>query len=199
LRESDKRKDVFLATLAHELRNPLAPIRSVAKILSSPKLVPEQLLFASNVIQRQVKHMAWLLDDLLDIARITQGKLVLKKEQVTLTSIVGTAVETARPLFDSKKHHLAVNPPAGEVVLDADPLRFSQVVSNFLTNAAKYTDAGGHIELSAKVQNGHLCLTVKDDGIGIARVPWRNCSRCSRRSMSRQCVPRADWASAWPW
>ena len=168
LRESDRRKDVFLATLAHELRNPLAPIRSVAQLLSSPKLAPKQLQFAQNVIQRQVKHMAWLLDDLLDIARITQGKLVLKKQRVTLTSIVDAAVETARPLLDSKSHNLVVTLPAQEVLLDADPLRLSQVLSNLLTNAAKYTDAGGHLELLGAVQSGHLCLTVKDDGVGIA-------------------------------
>lgn len=168
LRESDQRKDIFLATLAHELRNPLAPIRSVAQLLGSPALAPQQLQFAQSVIQRQVKHMAWLLDDLLDVARITQGKLALKIERVTLTSIVDAAVETSRPLLDSKSHHLVVNLPAQEIQLDADPLRLSQVLSNLLTNAAKYTDAGGHIELSGAVQAGQLLLTVKDNGIGIA-------------------------------
>src|SRR5450755_2522472 len=168
LLEADRRKDVFLATLAHELRNPLAPIRNAAQMLGSPRIGNEQLQFAQSVIQRQVKHMAWLLDDLLDVARITQGKLALKIERVTLTSIVDAAVETSRPLLDSKSHHLVVNLPAQEIQLDADPLRLSQVLSNFLTNAAKYTDAGGHIELSGSVQVGQLLLTVKDNGIGIA-------------------------------
>jgi PAS domain S-box-containing protein len=168
LRESDQRKDIFLATLAHELRNPLAPIRTVAQLLGSPKLDPQQLHFAQGVIQRQVKHMAWLLDDLLDVARITQGKLVLKKERVMLTSIVDAAVETARPLLDSKSHHLVVTLPGQEIQLEVDPLRLSQVLSNFLTNAAKYTDAGGHIALSGSVRDGYLYLIVKDNGIGIA-------------------------------
>ena len=168
LREADHRKDLFLATLAHELRNPLAPIRTAAQILAAPKLGASQLRWAQNVIQRQVQHMALLLDDLLDIARITQGKLELKKTRVTLTEVVDSAVEAARPLIDSKNHHLSVTLPSDNLTFEADPLRLSQVLSNLLTNAAKYTDAAGHIELSGSVQNSTLCLTVKDDGIGIA-------------------------------
>jgi signal transduction histidine kinase/CheY-like chemotaxis protein len=168
LREADHRKDLFLATLAHELRNPLAPIRTAAQILAAPKLGASQLQWAQNVIQRQVRHMALLLDDLLDIARITQGKLELKKTRVTLTEVVDSAVEAARPLIDSKNHHLSVTLPSENLTFEADPLRLSQVLSNLLTNAAKYTDVAGHIELSGSVQNGALCLTVKDDGIGIA-------------------------------
>jgi PAS domain S-box-containing protein len=167
LREADQRKDVFLATLAHELRNPLAPIRNAAQMLSSPKLVPEQLQWAQSVIQRQVKHMAWLLDDLLDVARITQGKLELKKQPITLISVVDSAVEAARPLLDRKSHQLTVNLPAEPITLAADPLRLSQVLSNLLTNAAKYTDAGGQVALSGRVESGTLCLSVKDNGIGI--------------------------------
>jgi two-component system, sensor histidine kinase len=168
LREADQRKDLFLATLAHELRNPLAPIRTAAQILAAPKLGAPQLQWAQNVIQRQVRHMALLLDDLLDIARITQGKLELKKARVTLTEVVDAAVEAARPLIDSKNHRLDVTLPSENLTFEADPLRLSQVVSNLLTNAAKYTDPAGHIELSASVQNNALCLAVKDDGIGIA-------------------------------
>ena len=167
-RELDQRKDIFLATLAHELRNPLAPIRNAAQMLGSPKLGPEQLQWAQNVIQRQVKHMAWLLDDLLDVARITQGKLDLKKQHITLNSVVDSALEAARPVLDSKSHQLTVTLPSESVTLDADPLRLSQVLSNLLTNAAKYTDAGGHITLSGRVENGTLSLSIKDDGIGIA-------------------------------
>ena len=169
LREADRRKDEFLATLAHELRNPLAPIRTAAQILGSPKLAPQQLQWAHNVIQRQVGHMALLLDDLLDIARITLGKLEIKKEPVRLTEVVDSAVEAARPLLDGKHHHFSVSLPAAELLLDADPLRLSQVLSNLLTNSAKYTDPAGHIELSVSVQDSVLCLSVKDDGIGIAR------------------------------
>ena len=168
LREADQRKDLFLATLAHELRNPLAPIRSAAQVLAAPKLGTVQLEWARNVIQRQVGHMALLLDDLLDIARITQGKLELKKKRVTLTEVVDSAVEAARPLIDSKNHHLKVSLPSDNPPLEADPLRLAQVLSNLLTNAAKYTDAAGHIELSGRVDGQELCLAIKDDGIGIA-------------------------------
>jgi signal transduction histidine kinase/CheY-like chemotaxis protein len=168
LREADHRKDLFLATLAHELRNPLAPIRAAAQILASPKLSPPQLQWAQNVIHRQVGHMALLLDDLLDIARITQGKLELKKTRVTLTDVVESAVEAARPLIDSKQHQLTVTLPPEKLSFEADELRLSQVLSNLLTNAAKYTDPAGHIALSGTVHNGTLRLTVKDDGIGLS-------------------------------
>jgi len=168
LRDADHRKDLFLATLAHELRNPLAPIRTAAQILGSPRLAPDQLQWAQHVIQRQVARMALLLDDLLDIARITQGKLELKAERVKLTDVVDSAVEEVRPLLESKNHQLTVTLPSEELTLNADPLRLSQILSNLLTNAAKYTDPAGHINLSGGVQNGTLCLSVKDDGIGIA-------------------------------
>ena len=168
LREADQRKDVFLATLAHELRNPLAPIRNAAQMLGSSKMGSEQLKWAQSVIQRQVKHMAWLLDDLLDIARITQGKLELKIKRITLNSVVDAAIEAVRPLLDSKSHQFTVTLPAKTVTLDADPLRLSQVLSNLLTNAAKYTDAGGHITLSGRVDDNRLSLSVKDNGVGIA-------------------------------
>ena|SRR5579863_7926541 len=168
LRDADHRKDLFLATLAHELRNPLAPIRTAAQILGSPRLAPDQLQWAQLVIQRQVARMALLLDDLLDIARITQGKLELKAERVKLTDVVDSAVEEVRPLLENKNHQLTVTLPSEELTLNADPLRLSQIISNLLTNAAKYTDPAGHIDLSGGVQNGTLCLSVKDDGIGIA-------------------------------
>jgi PAS domain S-box-containing protein len=168
LLEADRRKDEFLATLAHELRNPLAPIRTAAQILGAPQLAPPQLQWAQSVIQRQVGHMALLLDDLLDIARITRGKLELKTERVELTDVVDSAVEAARPLLDGKHHSFRVSLPAEALLLTADPLRLSQVLSNLLTNAAKYTDPGGHIELSGYVEGGMLCLSVQDDGIGMS-------------------------------
>lgn len=167
LREADHRKDVFLATLAHELRNPLAPIRNAAQMLGSPKLGPGQLQWAQSVIQRQVKHMALLLDDLLDVARITQGKLDLKKQRITLNSVVDSAVEAARPLLDSKSHQFSMTLPSEPVTLEADPLRLSQVIGNLLTNAAKYTDSGGCITLTGRVEDGGLFLSIKDNGIGI--------------------------------
>lgn len=168
LREADRRKDEFLATLAHELRNPLAPIRSAAQVLNSPRLDAAQSSWARQVIQRQVEHMARLLDDLLDVARITRGKLQIRKELVDLASIVDTAVEAARPLVDARRHQLTVELPASSPSIDADPVRLAQVLSNLLTNAAKYTDPGGRIELAAQVEDAALRVRVRDNGIGLS-------------------------------
>ena len=168
LREQDRRKDEFIATLSHELRNPLAPIRVAAKIIASPEAGPRQLQRAQLIIERQVAHMALLLDDLLDIARITQGKLQLRREQLALGDVVDAAVEAARPKLDSKRQHLTLNLPPGPVVLDADHLRLSQILSNLLMNASKYSEADSRITLSGTVADDVLTLSVKDDGIGIA-------------------------------
>ena len=167
LRTADRQKDRFLATLSHELRNPLAPIRIAAQLLARPALSTDQASWARQVIQRQVKHMALLLDDLLDVARITQGKLELKRELVTLTSVVDAAVEATRPLLDARHHRLTVRLPEDDPVLQADPLRLAQILSNLLNNSAKYTDPGGDIELSAAIDGAALCLSVTDTGIGI--------------------------------
>ncbi|HTT04644.1 MAG TPA: ATP-binding protein [Steroidobacteraceae bacterium] len=168
LEDANRRKDEFLAVLSHELRNPLAPIRTAAQILASPGLGAHQLRWVQEVVSRQVQHLAWLLDDLLDMARITQGKLELKKERVALIEVIDAAVEEARTQIEAKHHSLVVSLPPQSPELDADKLRLSQVVSNLLTNAAKYTDPGGHIELSARVQDQMLRLAVKDNGIGLA-------------------------------
>jgi PAS domain S-box-containing protein len=167
LADADRRKDEFLATLSHELRNPLSPIRSAAEILASPHVEETEAKWASVVIQRQVKHMSALLDDLLDVARITQGKLALKFDQVALSAIIDDAIESSRPLIDSKHHSLAVQLPSRIPVVNCDPVRLSQVVSNLLINAAKYTDPHGHIRLVAQVDGEQLTLSVKDNGIGI--------------------------------
>lgn len=168
LREADQRKDAFLATLAHELRNPLAPIRSAAHMLTLPKLDEMQLKWARGVIHRQVEHMARLLDDLLDVARITRGKLELKKECVDFRVIVDTALEAARPLITAKKHGLRVDLPPELPSVDADPVRLAQVLSNLLTNAAKYTDQGGRLELSVRMETDELRISVRDNGIGLS-------------------------------
>jgi PAS domain S-box-containing protein len=168
LREADRRKDVFLATLSHELRNPLAPLRTAAEILRAPGALPAQLEWAQIVIQRQVRHMAMLLDELLDVSRITQGKLQLKRQRVRLAEVVDSALEAARPVIDRKRHRLSVQLPADDVWLDVDALRVSQVLSNLLTNAGKYTDSGGAIALDASVNGPDLTLRVRDNGIGIA-------------------------------
>src|SRR6187431_3547032 len=168
LLEADRRKDEFLATLAHELRNPLAPIRNAVRILDSDAADDRQRKWGREVISRQVQRMSLLLDDLLDVSRITRGQLELKKDYVDLKTVVGDAVETARPLIDAKRHQLVVNLPAENVRLEADPLRLSQVIGNLLTNAAKYTDPEGHIELGAKLANAELVISIRDDGIGLS-------------------------------
>jgi two-component system, sensor histidine kinase len=166
LQEADRRKDTFLAILSHELRNPLAPIRNAAELLGSAKLTPMQLHWAQSVIRRQTAHMACLLDDLLDLARITQGKLHLRRQSCSLRSIVDAAIETVRPMLETKGHQLSVHLPEDVPPLPADPVRLAQVIANLLTNAAKYTDAGGRIDLRARVGDS-LVITVADNGIGI--------------------------------
>ena len=166
LRDADRRKDAFLATLSHELRNPLAPIRNAAEVLASPRLTSMQLRWTQSVIKRQSAHMASLLDDLLELTRITQGKLQLRRQACSIRGIVEAAVETARPLLDKKRHELSILVPADIPPFVADPVRLAQAVSNLLTNAAKYTDAGGRIELTARLDE-RLTIAVQDNGIGI--------------------------------
>ncbi len=167
LREADRRKDEFLATLAHELRNPLAPIRHAAKVLEDGVATGPEQRHAREVISRQVQRMALLLDDLLDVSRITRGQLRIRKAHTGLASIVGAAIETARPLIDAKGHRLTVELPTAQVVLDVDALRLSQALSNLLTNAAKYTDAGGKIDLVAVLAADGLNIGIRDNGVGI--------------------------------
>jgi PAS domain S-box-containing protein len=169
LRTADRRKDEFLATLSHELRNPLAPIRTAAQMLTMADLDREQLAWARQVIHRQVEHMARLLDDLLDVARITRGKLELRKERVDLGTIVDAAIESARPLITARRHGLTVDLSPQLPSLNADPVRLAQVLSNLLTNAAKYTDPPGRIALTARVvDDDMLRISVKDSGIGLS-------------------------------
>jgi PAS domain S-box-containing protein len=168
LRDADRRKDEFLATLAHELRNPLAPIRNAVRILDLPTADDRQRRWGRDVIQRQVTNMALLLDDLLDVSRITRGQLELKKDFVELHAVVDMAVETARPLIESKQHTLITQLPPEKITLEVDPLRVSQVLGNLLTNAAKYTDPGGEITLKAGFSEGALVISVRDTGIGLS-------------------------------
>jgi signal transduction histidine kinase/ActR/RegA family two-component response regulator len=167
LREADRKKDEFLATLAHELRNPLAPVIHAVKLMESPAADEAQRQWGREVIARQVQRMALLLDDLLDVSRITRGRLELRKDYVDLQVLVNSAVETARPLIDAKSHTLLLDLPADSVVLEVDPLRLSQALSNLLTNAAKYTDARGCIKLTASQDGEGLAIRVADNGIGI--------------------------------
>jgi len=167
LLEADRRKDEFLATLAHELRNPLAPIRQAATIARNDAATEAQKRWSNNVIERQVQHMSLLLDDLLDVSRITHGTLQLRKQQSDLQSILGAAVETARPLIDERRHRLVIDVPEN-LQVNADPLRLAQVLSNLLTNAAKYTDPHGEIRVTAAQRDAILTMCVEDSGIGIA-------------------------------
>jgi len=168
LREEHRRKDNFLATLAHELRNPLAPIRYAVAASRKPGLSEEKREQGREIIERQLEHMSRLLDDLLDIARVLHNMLALKKHRVELASVIGAAIETARPKIDAKGHELLLDLPPQPVELDADPVRLAQVFTNLLINAAKYTSPGGRIELRARREHGNLVVSVRDNGIGIA-------------------------------
>jgi PAS domain S-box-containing protein len=167
LREVDRRKDEFLATLAHELRNPLAPIRQAAAIASAPRASAAQLRWSHGVIERQVRHMARLLDDLLDVSRITRGMLELRREWLDLRSVVDAAVETSKPALDAKGHSFSVAMDEDLPQINADGLRLAQVLSNLLNNAAKYTDAGGRVELTVQRHGDEIAIRVSDTGIGI--------------------------------
>lgn len=168
LREADRRKDEFLALLAHELRNPLAPIRYALAANRKSERTPEQRRQAEEIIERQVAHMSRLLDDLLDVSRITRGTLELKKAPTELSSVIAAAIETARPVLNTKHHDLSVELPQGTVRLDADGVRLAQVFSNLLINAAKYTDPGGRVRLEARREHGEVVVCIRDNGIGIA-------------------------------
>jgi PAS domain S-box-containing protein len=166
LSDANRKKDEFLATLAHELRNPLAPLRNALQILrlSPDREAGEQ---ARGMMERQLGQMVRLVDDLMDVSRITRGKVELKKERVQLSAVVNGAVETSRPLVEQMGHELTVTLPKHPVVVDADPARLAQVFANLLNNAAKYTDRGGHISLTAERQGGDVVVAVRDTGIGI--------------------------------
>ena len=167
LREADRRKDEFLATLAHELRNPLAPIRTGLQIL---QLAGEDRAAAERaraMMERQLRHMVRLIDDLLDVSRISRGKIELRRERLDLAAAVGAAVETSRPLLEESGQELTVELPAEPVWMDGDMTRLAQVFANLLNNAAKYTPRGGHVRLSARREGEAAVVEVRDDGLGI--------------------------------
>jgi two-component system CheB/CheR fusion protein len=168
LREADHRKDVFLATLSHELRNPLAPILAAARLLESPDLTSTELERCGSIISRQVIHMASLLNDLIEVSRFTRGELTLNMECVCLQQLLDSAVETAQPLVDAKGHRLHLEVPPAPLLLEVDPVRLTQVVTNLLANAAKYTNPGGDITLGARLEADALIIFVRDTGIGLA-------------------------------
>lgn len=168
LRQADARKDEFLATLAHELRNPLAPVRSALEIMQRAAGDPALVEQARITIDRQMSHFERLVDDLLDVSRITRDKLELRLQRVDLASVLNQAVEACRPLVDQMRHELKVSLPEQPLELEADSVRLAQVLSNLLNNACKYTERGGHIQLTAYPEDGQAVVLVKDDGQGIA-------------------------------
>jgi signal transduction histidine kinase len=167
LRRADRRKDEFLASLAHELRNPLAPIRSAVEVLKSRSLGEVESEHARAVVVRQVEHMTRLIDDLLDVSRITNDKLVLQLNYRELGPIVANAVETSRPLIAERQHRLTVTLPPEPVTIHADPARLAQVVANLLTNAAKYTPPGGDLLLTADTRDAQVHIRIVDNGVGM--------------------------------
>ena len=167
LREADRRKDEFLAILAHELRNPLAPICTALEILRTPGADASANQLAKAVIERQVHQLVRLVDDLLDVSRIMRGKIELRPELVDLGSVFARAVETAQPIIESQRHELTVSLPPEPIKLTADPIRLAQVINNLLTNAAKYTEPGGRIWLSGEQDGNQVTIRVRDTGIGI--------------------------------
>jgi PAS domain S-box-containing protein len=167
IKESERRKDEFLATLAHELRNPLAPIRNAVQVLVMTNDTP-QVRQICDMMERQVGHMVRLVDDLMEISRISRGIIELRCERTTLESVVRSAVDTSTPLINAANHQLSVEMPAEPVVLYGDPIRLAQVIANLLNNAAKYTNRGGRIWLSAEQDDKEIVIRVRDNGIGIA-------------------------------
>ena len=167
-READRRKSEFLATLAHELRNPLAPVRTGLQVLKLTR-DPEAAVRAREMMDRQLAHMVRLVDDLLDVARITRGKIELRRDRVDFKDVVTSAVETSLPLIEAGRHELSVELPGGPLPLSADLTRLAQVFSNLLTNAAKYTPEGGRIVLAARCEGTQVVVRVTDTGVGIPR------------------------------
>lgn len=168
LRETDRRKDEYLASLAHELRNPLVPIRFALEIMRMAADRPELLEKNRLVVERQIKHMVRLIDDLMDVSRLSRGKIVLHRRRVDLAQVIEDAVEASRPLIESARHTLAIDRPDGPIQIDADPVRLAQILLNLLNNAAKFTEPGGFIQLSARQEGDWILLQVRDNGAGIA-------------------------------
>jgi signal transduction histidine kinase len=165
----NRAKDEFLAMLAHELRNPLMAIRSAMQTIRDKAERNPDVQQATDVVGQQLKRLAWLLDDLLDVSRLTRGKIALRKETVTLQTIVAEALETARGVIDARRHVVSVSLPEKPLCFEADPTRIIQIVGNLLDNAAKYTPRNGEISVRGYYERGEVVLRVRDTGIGISR------------------------------
>ena len=168
LREADRRKDVFLATLAHELRNPLAPIRNSLQILKMPGIDTQMVERSREMMERQLHHLVRLVDDLLDVSRVMRGKIELRRERIELATVIARAIETVQPLVDADSHELIVQLSSESLPIDADPVRVSQIIGNLLANAAKYTESNGRIWLTSEREGKMAVVRIRDNGIGIA-------------------------------
>jgi signal transduction histidine kinase len=189
MREQDRRKDEFLAMLAHELRNPLAPISNAVHVLRASSEDPEKLGWARDVIGRQLKQLVRLVDDLLDVSRITRGRIGLKIESVDVTRVVAAAVETSRPFVDALDHALVVSLPSEPLRIEGDFARVAQILANLINNAARYTDKGGRITVTAASEGTEVVFRVRDTGVGIPQEllatifePFRQIDRALDRS-----------------
>jgi signal transduction histidine kinase len=168
LKEAVVKRDEFLAMLSHELRNPLSPLRNASHMLMQGETSDPKIIWSRGVIERQLKHMIRLVDDLLDVSRIARGKIVLLNEKVRLADVVAAAVETVQPLFEQRRQQLRVETADPELCVRGDPVRLAQIVGNLLHNAAKYTGENGSIVLSTRLRNGRAEIVVQDTGIGIS-------------------------------
>lgn len=168
LQDADRRKDEFLAMLAHELRNPLAPISAAADLLSFVRMDHNKVDETSQIIARQVRHMSGLIDDLLDVSRVTRGLVALGKAKQDMKRIIHDAIEQVRPLIEQQRHHLRVDLPPNPAFILGDHKRLVQILTNLLNNAAKYTPEGGQLHLKMEIPDGRICIALQDNGIGIA-------------------------------
>ncbi len=199
VREASRSREVFLAMLAHELRNPLNSILTAAQLLKMSGDLGRDGAESLAIIDRQARLLASLIDDLMDASRIAQGKVELRKRPVDVADVVSRAVEAARPAIEARGHELSLALPEAPLRLEADPDRLVQVLINLLTNAAKYTEPGGRIALSASAEGGRVAIRVRDTGIGIAPGRWPPSSTCSRRPGRPTGPRRGAWGSASGW
>ena len=199
LLEADRRKDEFLAMLAHELRNPLAPISNAVHIMKLSSLDETQLAWCRDVIGRQVEHMVRLVDDLLDVSRISRGKIELKKEPLEVSAIVQRAVETSQPLIDAHRHKFSVHLPPEPLYVKGDPVRLSQAVSNLLNNAAKYTDKGGCIELTVEPMDNDIFSGSVTTAVASILRRCPACFSCSIKWTAPSTARKAVWALVLRW
>jgi signal transduction histidine kinase len=196
LRDAGARKDEFLATLAHELRNPLAPVRNAVQLLKRGGQSAE-LDWAAGLIDRQVTAMSRLIDDLMDVSRINQGRIELRREIVDLSDVLSDAVETSRPLLEEMGHELVTSRPAAPLLVNADRTRLAQAFMNLLNNAIKYMDAGGRIDVTLAAQGDEAVVSVRDRGSAFPPTGWTTCSRCFRRWNRPRALTRRARRRAW--